>query len=1374
MAISSIRGSTLPNKSFTAGKAKTKNVVRIAPETATTFANGAAVSAGGGGGGPTISNVSVTDSSYILSNTTPYIDSTGGYIKITGTGFAAGCTVYVSGTPATSTTFISSTEVRAQVGAAASNAQAVYVVNTDSSVAILLNAITYSGTPSWSTGATLSSQVSDIAFSISLSATSDSSIVYTLASGSSTPSGTTLYSNGTFAGTVTGISSDTNYSFTVVATDIENQLSARAFTVTVATGDQYFYVTPLLLNGEASVWIRDSSTNNLLPTISGDSRPTAFSPYNTDWSAYFDGTNDYLTCTTSTTFGTGDFTVECWVNMPAVTNTYSSGIIGTTNYNGIDRGWALDIVGSSGYPRFYLYNSSGTGVTLTSSTVLPANRWTHLAAVRSGTTVTIYMNGVSIASGTNATNDNFSAPIYFGTIATSFALGVSGYSYTGYISNARVVVGVAVYTGAFTPPATKLGSTQSAGTNIAAITGTSTSLLTLQDNRFKDNSVNAFTLTRSGTQIKSFGPFTETDTTTGSAFFDGNGDYLTFPTNTGLNFSTGDFTIEFWAYLTANPSNDWMFISAVTTGGLFFGVANFTSPFGIGFGRAGIAWDYLTTVTPQLNSWTHYVLTRTGTSVRIFVNGVQIGTTQTLSTSYDIGLGGMTVGAQIPGTLYMTGYMTDLRVVKGVGVYTGTFTPTTSLLPLTQSSSTNVAAITGTSTSISTLQYRRGDNNHRFVDESGVKALITRAGNANQGSFSPFSPAGWSGYFDGTSTSYLNVVSNAAFAFGTGDFTLEAWIYLPSYPSAGTIAGQIISAHNWTGGTIDFGFRVNTAGPLYFEATGGANLTSTISVPLNQWNHVACVRNSGTVTFYINGLSRGSASITTSIPSTTAISLGHSLSGGTYGALTGYISNARVVKGVAVYTGNFTPQTSSLSSTQSSGSNIAAITGTSTSLLTLQDNRFKDNSSNAFTLTISGSKIQAFSPFRPSGSYSLATHGGSAYFDGSGDYVSVASSTAMTLLTNTHTVEFWMYPDGTQSVYSCPWYYNGSIVYYFSIGSYGGGDVSLLVGGGSPWSIQLISGNTEYLKLLNNWTHVVITRSGTAFRMFFNGRLIAYGTASTSITAQTSAFQIGWDGTNATTYYKGWLSNFRIINGSVPAAYQTASTTTGTTIFTPPTAVPAFEANTAMAMNFTHGGIIDASARHVFETLGDMKISNVASKFGTGSLSFDGTSDGLYEPYNPLYAFGTGDFTIEFWMNFSSKTGYQTIIVFGYVSNTNGGWLLQTGNGDGNMKFYFGNNGDIAVALESGSTVNTGTWYHIAVVRTGGNTKIYRNGTQVATGADTNNYNPATSTRFYIGGGDTVGFGNYYFNGYIDDLRISRYARYTSAFTAPTQAFLTK
>ena len=149
--------------------------------------------------GPTIANVSVTDSSYNVINDTPYISSTGGYIKVTGTGFVSGAVVYVGGSAAVTTSFISSTEVRAQVAAGTtSNAFPVYVVNSDSSVAIKLAAVTYSGSPSWSTSSTLTGQSTDTSFSIALSATSDSAITYSLAAGSSLPPGTSLSSGGVF------------------------------------------------------------------------------------------------------------------------------------------------------------------------------------------------------------------------------------------------------------------------------------------------------------------------------------------------------------------------------------------------------------------------------------------------------------------------------------------------------------------------------------------------------------------------------------------------------------------------------------------------------------------------------------------------------------------------------------------------------------------------------------------------------------------------------------------------------------------------------------------------------------------------------------------------------------------------------------------------------------------------------------------------------------------------------------------------------------------------------------------------------------------------------------------------------------------------
>ena len=85
--------------------------------------------------------------------------------------------------------------------------------------------------------------------------------------------------------------------------------------------------------------------------------------------------------------------------------------------------------------------------------------------------------------------------------------------------------------------------------------------------------------------------------------------------------------------------------------------------------------------------------------------------------------------------------------------------------------------------------------------------------------------------------------------------------------------------------------------------------------------------------------------------------------------------------------------------------------------------------------------------------------------------------------------------------------------------------------------------------------------------------------------------------------------------------------------------------------------------------------------------------------------------------------------------------------------------------------MNTSQWYHIAVVRNGSTVTIYRDGISVGSGSDTVSHNPSTATTLMIGGGSATGFNNFYFNGYLDDLRITKgYARYTSNFTPPTFA----
>ena len=184
------------------------------------------------GDGVVISGITVTDASYNNTDDTA-VSLTGGYIKVTGTGFVSGCTIVVGNVIATSVTFISSTEVRAQLPALAAGTYIMYVSNPSGAVAIRVNAITFSALPTWVSTSPLPNGKLNTAISIQLSGTSDSSVTYALQGGSTLPSGVTLSSNGLLSGTVTGITADTTYNFTVVATDVELQDSPKAFSITI-------------------------------------------------------------------------------------------------------------------------------------------------------------------------------------------------------------------------------------------------------------------------------------------------------------------------------------------------------------------------------------------------------------------------------------------------------------------------------------------------------------------------------------------------------------------------------------------------------------------------------------------------------------------------------------------------------------------------------------------------------------------------------------------------------------------------------------------------------------------------------------------------------------------------------------------------------------------------------------------------------------------------------------------------------------------------------------------------------------------------------------------------------------------------------------
>ena len=190
-----------------------------------------------------------------------------------------------------------------------------------------------------------------------------------------------------------------------------------------------------------------------------------------------------------------------------------------------------------------------------------------------------------------------------------------------------------------------------------------------------------------------------------------------------------------------------------------------------------------------------------------------------------------------------------------------------------------------------------------------------------------------------------------------------------------------------------------------------------------------------------------------------------------------------------------------------------------------------------------------------------------------------------------------------------------------------------------------------------------------------------------------------------------------------------------------------------------------------FTVNGNSQISTAQSKIGGASLYVDGTGDYISSPSTSDLAFGTGDFTIEFWAYriVGSDNG-----IF-QISATSGG--LQA-NQVTNLSIFSYTSGRLGIYANGTSYVSTAfantvnTWNHYAIVRSSGVTKLYFNGNLVTdigtSGAitDTTNY---TGTYLAIGGYYST---SYLWNGYIDELRITKgYARYTGNFTPSTTAF---
>jgi hypothetical protein len=408
-----------------------------------------------------------------------------------------------------------------------------------------------------------------------------------------------------------------------------------------------------------------------------------------------------------------------------------------------------------------------------------------------------------------------------------------------------------------------------------------------------------------------------------------------------------------------------------------------------------------------------------------------------------------------------------------------------------------------------------------------------------------------------------------------------------------------------------------------------------------------------------------------------------------------------------------------------------------------QNNTFLDGSTNNFTVTRNGNTTQgSFNPFVPTYPYAVATNGGSGYFDGTGDYLTVvgAGTNACAFGTGNFTVECWVYLtsvaptyqglfDGRPSEGAYPTLViNGAVISWYTNASFVINGATLAVG---------------------QWYHIAVVRQSGSTKLYVNGTQ-AGSTYTDSVNYLCTANPfVGavFDGYPL----NGYMTNLRIVKGT--AVYTTA--------FTPPTAPLTAVTNTSLLLGFTNGAIFDNTEINNLETLNSAQISTSVFKYGTGSIRTNSGNSYLSTPIkNQLQL--SGDFTVECWAYVVNDSAYATLLDCSAAGGYNG-WFFEYSTTRG-LVFATGSSG---VSYTTTPALNT--WTHLAATRQSGTIRLFINGTLVSSGSVPGYADASLPLLIGAANGYTT---IWYFDGYIDDIRITNgIARYVATFTPPTAAF---
>jgi hypothetical protein len=432
-------------------------------------------------------------------------------------------------------------------------------------------------------------------------------------------------------------------------------------------------------------------------------------------------------------------------------------------------------------------------------------------------------------------------------------------------------------------------------------------------------------------------------------------------------------------------------------------------------------------------------------------------------------------------------------------------------------------------------------------------------------------------------------------------------------------------------------------------------------------------------------------------------------------------------------------------------------------------------------------------PFASTSSYTSYTpaQGGSGYFNGSTDWLQINNDPGLALAastttasTSSWTVECWLKPSGDYSSYRTVFAKRVSGAATTSYEGY------LRITTGVISYYNGTNYESTYVLPAGVWSHCAWVYDGVNVRIYVNGILV-YTVAIASVTDYDYPLSIGVSRGNA-EYFQGWLSDFRIVKGI--AVYTTSTAALGNTAFIPPqsqltatetarygvTAVPS-NTYTSVLLNFNNAGIYDMTTKNTIITVGNAQVSTSTYKYGNSAIYFPYIT-GIISQYpvdyirTPLASISgtpggnilSGDFTVEYWFNsngFKSPPSANANNLWydvhyecrTAIANSTG--FITATDYLGRLSFLIGS----TFQIYSDTQCLPGVWYHVAVVRSNGIIKLYLNGVQQG--------NPYANTTVFTDNQSMLGISyadsTSVFDGYFDELRVTKLARYTANFIPP-------